>query len=313
MYGGYVTDIEGVLVGHYTDEIHKTGVTAILVPEGAVCGSDVRGGAPGTRETDLTKPGHLVEKAHAVVLSGGSAYGLAAASGVMNWLEKQNVGMDVGVAKVPIVPGAVIFDLAFGAADVRPGEHEGMLAAQAASAEECRQGYVGAGTGATVGKCFGAACAQRGGLGSATVELPDGVKVSAIVVVNALGDIYDVEGKIIRGAQKDGQFLNTAEQLLQGRGSEALPGANTTIGCVVTNAQLTKEQANRVATVAHNGYALAIRPVHTMMDGDTIFVLATGKKSAKTDLICLAAQTAMQRAIVNAGLAAKVADEAENN
>lgn len=309
MYQGYVTDIKGIYVGHYTDEEHKTGVTAILAPEGAVCGSDVRGGAPGTRETDLTKPGHLVEKAHAVVLSGGSAYGLAAASGVMNALEKQGVGMDVGVAKVPIVPAAVIFDLAFGASHVRPGEREGMLAAECASAEEHAQGCVGAGTGATVGKCFGAQCAQRSGLGSATVELQDGVKVSAIVVVNALGDIYDDSGKIIRGAQKDGVFLNTAEQLLQGRGIEALPGANTTIGCVVTNAALTKEQANRVATVAHNGYALAIRPVHTMLDGDTIFTLATGEKTAKTDLICLAAQTAMQRAIINAGLASQAQDQ----
>jgi len=302
MYSGYVTDIKGILVGHYTDEANKTGVTAILCPGGAVCGSDVRGGAPGTRETDLTKPGHLVEKAHAVVLSGGSAYGLAAASGVMNALEKRGAGMDVGVAKVPIVPAAVIFDLAFGAADVRPGEREGMIAAETASAEENRQGYVGAGTGATVGKCFGAACAQRGGLGSATVELPDGVKVSAMVVVNALGDIRDEEGRVIRGAQKDGVFLNTAEQLLNGKGIEALPGANTTIGCIVTNAILTKEQANRVATVAHNGYALAIRPVHTMLDGDTIFALATCEKPAKTDLICLAAQTAMQRAIINVGL-----------
>lgn len=304
MYSGYVTDIDGILVGHYTDETNKTGLTAIIAPKGAVCGSDVRGGAPGTRETDLTKPGHLVEKAHAVVLSGGSAYGLAAASGVMNALEKQGIGMDVGVAKVPIVLGAVIFDLAFGAADVRPGEREGMLAVENASANEDAQGSIGAGTGATVGKCFGPACAQRSGLGSATVELAEGVKVSAIVSVNALGDIYDEAGNIIRGAQKEGAFLNTSEQLLKGVGIEALPGANTTIGCIVTNAALTKEQANRVATVAHNGYALAIRPVHTMLDGDTIFTLATGEKQAKVDVICLAAQTAMQRAIINAGLCA---------
>lgn len=299
-YQGYLTDIQGVLVGHYTDEKNKTGCTAILFSQGAVAGSDVRGGAPGTRETDLTKPGHTVEKIHGICLSGGSAYGLVAAQGVMEALEEQGCGFDVGVAKVPIVCGAVLFDLTYGNPQVRPTQANGYAAAMQASAAERGQGSIGAGTGATVGKFFGLEYQQRSGLGSACVELPGGVKVAALVAVNALGDIYDEEGKIIRGACENGVFKNTVASVLQGYRSTVTVGRNTTIGVIVTNAALTKEQVNRVAMVAHDGYALSIRPVHTMQDGDSIFAAATGEVPAQVDDICIAGAVAMQRAIINA-------------
>lgn len=300
LYNGYITDIDGIMVGHHTNEKAKTGCTAILIPNGAVVGSDVRGGAPGTREIALTKTGNLIEKIHAVTLSGGSAFGLASASGVMNYLEQQGIGFDVGVAKVPIVCGAVIFDLSYGASDIRPTEADGYEAAKSATKLEARQGSIGAGTGATVGKTFGNNYAQRSGLGSATVELPNGVLVSALVIVNALGDVYDEQGNIIRGANKNGKFLNTVEKLISGEEIIARAGTNTTIGVVATNVLLTKEEANKMASVAQNGLAIAIRPVHTMRDGDTIFALSVGNKKASTDVICLAAQIATQRAIINA-------------
>lgn len=303
-FSGYVTDIKDVLVGHYTDEKNKTGCTAILFPKGAVAGSDVRGGAPGTRETDLTKPGHTVEKIHGICLSGGSAYGLAAAQGVMQALEEKDCGFDVGVAKVPIVCGAVLFDLTYGSAKVRPTQENGYTAAMNATSTERSQGSIGAGTGATVGKFFGLEYQQRSGLGSACVELPGGVKVAALVAVNALGDIYDENGKIIKGACENGVFKNTMESVLNGYKSTVTVGRNTTIGVIVTNAKLNKEQINRVAMVAHNGYALSIRPVHTMQDGDSIFAAATGEKEASVDEICIAAEVAMQRAVINAAVCA---------
>lgn len=303
-YSGYLTDIKDVLVGHYTDEKNKTGCTAILFPKGAVAGSDVRGGAPGTRETDLTKPGHTVEKIHGICLSGGSAYGLAAAQGVMQALEEKDCGFDVGVAKVPIVCGAVLFDLTYGSAKVRPTQENGYTAAMNAASTERSQGSIGAGTGATVGKFFGLEYQQRSGLGSACVELPSGVKVAALVAVNALGDIYDENGNIIKGACENGVFKNTMESVLKGHKSTVTVGRNTTIGVIVTNAKLNKEQINRVAMVAHNGYALSIRPVHTMQDGDSIFAAATGELEANVDEICIAAEVAMQRAVINAAVCA---------
>lgn len=303
-YSGYLTDIKGVLVGHYSDEKDKTGCTAILFPEGAVAGSDVRGGAPGTRETDLTKPGHTVQKIHGICLSGGSAYGLAAAQGVMQALEEKGCGFDVGVAKVPIVCGAVLFDLTYGSPDVRPTQENGYTAAMNASESERRQGSIGAGTGATVGKFFGLEYQQRSGLGSACVELPGGVKVAALVAVNALGDIYDENGQIIKGACENGKFKNTVQSVLNGAKSTITVGRNTTIGVIVTNAELNKEEVNRVAMVGHNGYALSIRPVHTMQDGDSIFAAATGEVKANVDDICIAAAVAMQRAVINAAVCA---------
>lgn len=303
-YAGYLTDIDDVLVGHYTDESHKTGCTAILFPNGAVAGSDVRGGAPGTRETDLTKPGHTVQKIHGICLSGGSAYGLAAAQGVMRALEEKGCGFDVGVAKVPIVCGAVLFDLMYGSAKVRPTEADGYAAAMAASNAEKRQGSIGAGTGATVGKFFGIEYQQRSGLGSACVELAGGLQVGALVAVNALGDIYDEQGRIIKGACENGKFKNTVQSVLTGATSTVTVGRNTTIGVIVTNGILNKEEINRVAMVGHNGYALSIRPVHTMQDGDSIFGAATGKVPAKVDDVCIAAAVAMQRAVINAAVCA---------
>ena len=305
VYNGYLTDIQGVLVGHYTDEINKTGCTVIVVPKGAIVGSDVRGGAPGTREIALTKPCQTVQKAHAICLSGGSAYGLAAASGVMNYLESVDIGLATPAGIVPIVAGAVIYDLAYGNSKVRPTEQNGYQAAQSASAHECRQGNIGAGTGATIGKYLGFEHQQKGGLGSASVTLANGTIVSALVVVNAIGDIYNEQGQIIAGAHKNGKFIDTVAAMLAGVSDSAQFGTNTTIGVIATNAKLNKEEVNKVATVAHNGYALAIRPVHTSLDGDTIFALSCGEQQAKLDEVCVAAQIAMQRAIINAVLAAK--------
>lgn len=304
MYDGYLTDIDGVKVGHITDEENKTGCSAILIPEGAVCGSDVRGGAPGTRETDLTKPGKLVEKAHCVMLSGGSAFGLAAASGAMDELEEMGIGLDVGVTKVPIVLSAVIFDLAYGSAKVRPTAEDGKKAVRIASSEEKRQGRIGAGTGATVGKSMGMNYAMRSGLGSACITTGNGAKVAAMVVVNALGDVIE-DGRILSGMQMNGEFLNSENFFIEGLHSEDFArktaGQNTTIGVVVTDAKLNKAEINKVAEVAHNGYARAILPVHTMNDGDTIFALATGKVDScdSVDTICVCAQEAMRRAIIN--------------
>ncbi len=305
MYGGYITDIPGIEVGHYTDAEGKTGVTAVIARQGAVCGCDVRGGAPGTRETALARPGQLVEKAHAAVLSGGSAFGLAAASGVMNELERRGVGLDMGVARVPIVLSAVLYDLEYGRADIRPTEESGVKAVLAASKDERRMGSIGAGTGATAGKAFGMQCCEKCGLGSASITLADGVIVSAIVAVNALGDVYDESGSIICGARNENGYINTERTILTSSNTSAKAGGNTTIGIVATNAVLDKAQACRMASVAHNGYALAIRPVHTMFDGDTVFSLATCEKKADTTAVFTAAQTVMRYAIINAALASK--------
>ncbi|MBP3939881.1 MAG: P1 family peptidase [Christensenellaceae bacterium] len=307
-YSGYLTDVPGILVGHYTDEENKTGCTAIICKNGAVCGSDVRGGAPGTRETDLTKPGKMVERAHCVMLSGGSAFGLAAASGAMDQLEEMGIGLDTGAAKVPIVLSAVIYDLGFGSAKVRPTAEDGKKAVLAASSTENRQGSVGAGTGATVGKALGPMHMMRSGLGSATVKTGKGTIVSAMVVCNAVGDIYDGK-EILLGLQKDGRFLDTEKLFMNsfdvsGLLSKAeiadLTGKNTTIGVIATNAKLTKAEVNKVAEVAHNGFARAIRPVHTMNDGDTIFALATGEAEGDSvDTIAVCAQEAMRQSILN--------------
>jgi len=264
-----ITDIPGLRVGHDTNEEAGTGCTVILCDTAAVGGVDVRGGAPATRETDLLHPLHMVEEVHAIVLSGGSAYGLDAASGVMRYLEEQNVGFDVGVAKVPIVPAAALFDLAFGSPTVRPDAAAGYRACQQASANPVEQGNVGAGTGATVGKMFGPAFCMKGGLGSASTRMDDGTLVGAIVAVNALGDIIDPQTQqIIAGARNPlGGFIASN------------PFGNTTIAVVATSATLPKEAINKVAQMAHNGLAQAIRPAHTMFDGDTVFALALGPRS----------------------------------
>ena len=295
-----ITAIEGILVGHWTNEEAKTGCTAILCPKGAVAGVDVRGAAPGTRETDLLRGYNLVDRIHAVMLSGGSAYGLDAASGAMQYLEEQGVGVDVGVGVVPIVPAAVIFDLAVGSPSVRPGKKEGYAACAAASSEALLSGRVGAGTGATVGKSFGLALCMPGGIGSSCIELPGGILVTALAVVNAVGDIYDHHtGKLLAAAKKDGVMMPCLDHLNEL--SQILVGTNTTLGVIATNAALTREEANKMASIAHDGLALSIRPVHTMMDGDTIFALSTGERRRFSFQSLLAAATeAMALAVEHA-------------
>jgi L-aminopeptidase/D-esterase-like protein len=296
---GSITDVAGVKVGHYTDSRRPTGCTVVLVEDGAVAGVDVRGGAPGTRETDLLNPENLVEKVYAVLLSGGSAFGLDAASGVMRYLEERNIGYDVPlphVPKIPIVPAAILFDLGLGDPKIRPTSESGYKACQAASAGLAAEGSVGVGAGATVGKMLGMKWAMKGGVGTASIRLADGVVVGAIVAVNAWGDVRDpATGQIIAGARSpDGKgFANAIEKLKAGaRLERLLPGQNTTIAVVATNVVLTKAQATKVAQMAHDGLARTINPTHTPYDGDTIFALATGKSDATANVTVIGAMAA---------------------
>lgn len=285
-----ITDVPGILVGHADDREALTGVTVVLCPAGAVGGVDVRGGAPGTRETDLLNPVNMVQEAHAVALCGGSALGLAAADGVARWLREHGHGFDVGVARVPIVPAAVIFDLAFGA-PVAPDAAMG-YAACAAAGSATAEGCIGVGLGATVGKALGPAWAMKGGVGSWSETLPDGTTVGALVVINAFGDICDDRGELIAGARAEGGgFADTMRAL---RAMAAQPGfggrpaeqvRNTTLAVVATDARLTKPEASKLAQMAQDGLARAIRPVHTPFDGDTVFALATGARQGPPMLV----------------------------
>ncbi|HEY4690141.1 MAG TPA: P1 family peptidase [Anaerolineae bacterium] len=316
-----ITDVPGIKVGHAHDLDALTGVTVVLCEGGAVGGVDQRGGAPGTRETDLLRPVHLVQKVHAVVLAGGSAFGLDAASGVMRYLEERGIGFDTQVAKVPIVPAAILFDLAIGKSTVRPDAAMGYAACQHATGEEAENGNVGAGAGATVGKVFGMGHAMKSGTGTASIDLGSGVIVAALFAVNVFGDVVDPDtGRIIAGARKIEllpgkkgqaiQFADTLATLKSFVGKTILRFAsksNTVIGVVATNAGLTKEEANKVAQMAHDGLARAVRPAHTMFDGDTIFALATGNKKADVSLIGAYAAEVTARAIVNAAQYAKPA------
>jgi L-aminopeptidase/D-esterase-like protein len=305
-----ITDVSGVEVGHFTDSRRPTGCTVIITREGAMAGVDVRGAAPGTRETDLLHPSNLVDRVHAIVLAGGSAWGLDAASGVMQWLEENNIGLQVGFGLVPIVPAAVLFDLPVGDARIRPDARAGYAACVAASRTPPAQGNVGAGAGALVGKIFGLARAMRGGIGSASITV-DGITVGAIVACNAVGDVIDPStGKVLAGARTpDGaSLLNSREAIMAGSAPQpVLAGTNTTIGVVATDAQLTKAQAHRLAQVAHDGLARSINPVHTMSDGDTLFALGTGQagKSAGMLLLGTLAAEVTARAVVRAVLAAQ--------
>lgn len=307
-----ICDVPGILVGHDTNLEAATGCTVVVCATPTRGGVDVRGGAPGTRETDLLDPRCLVEVVHAVLLTGGSAFGLEAATGVVRTLEERGVGFDVGVARVPIVPAAVLFDLGLGRADIRPDAEAGVRATQAAARGPVAQGTVGAGTGATLGKMGGPALAMKGGVGSASAILPDGHVVGALVAVNASGDIYDPEnGALVAGARHpDGGWL------AQGGNSERratpFPGANTTIAVVATDVLLTKTEVSKVAQMAHDGLALAIRPAHTPFDGDAVFALSTGHSDDATlpagaitvSIVgALAAQT-LARAVVKAARAA---------
>lgn len=314
-----ITDIPGIQVGHAQDDEAITGCTVILCPDGAVGGVDQRGGAPGTREVDALHPLHLVDKVHAVVLAGGSAFGLDSASGVMRYLEEQGVGFNVQVVRVPIVPAAILFDLGIGRADVRPDAEMGYQACLNASHQPPAQGNFGAGTGATVGKILGMGQAMKAGIGSASMEIGGGVRVGALVAVNAFGDVIDPKNNaIIAGARTanvgplhigaPGYFANTLDvmQSLIGRAAFGFASrGNTVIGVVATNARLNKEQINKVAQMAQDGLARTIRPAHTMLDGDTIFSLATGKRKADVNIVGAFAAEVFAQAILNAIYAAE--------
>ena len=308
-FPGDITKVHGIRVGQNQNEEALTGVTVVLAPaQGATGGVSVRGAAPGTRETDLLKPGNLVEAAHAVVLAGGSAYGLAAADGVMRYLEQIGVGIEMAGHRGPIVPAAVLYDLSVGDGSVRPDAAMGYAACVSAG-KGMTQGRVGAGTGATVGKLVVGGIPQTSGVGSASITLPEGVTVGAVAAVNAVGDVYHpATGECIGCATLEDGTRAPAEGLLMGQRAARqtlhipAPGTNTTIAVVAVDCKLTKEQCNRLADVAHDGYARAIRPVHTQMDGDTVFALATGRVSNDVNFIklCAAASEVMARAIANA-------------
>ncbi len=303
--GNAITDVAGVLVGHATNTEAATGCTVVLCPQGAVAGVDVRGSAPGTRETDLLRPGNLVQQVHAILLSGGSAYGLDAAAGVMRWLEQHDFGYRIGAGVVPIVPAAIIFDLGLVTHQVRPTRDDGYDACATASDAPPAEGSVGVGTGATVGKTMGRERATKGGVGTASVEL-DGLTVGALAVVNALGDVVDPDtGRVLAGPRdmERGCFLRSVDVLAGAAESPALASpTNTTLAVIATNASLTKEQANKLAQVGHDGLALAVRPCHTMADGDVVFALATGASGEPVDMnrLCSAATRAVAQAIVSA-------------
>lgn len=293
---GGLTDVAGVKVGHFTDTRRPTGCTVVLVEAGATCGVDVRGGAPGTRETDLLEPVNMVQQVHAVLLSGGSAFGLDAASGVMRWLEERKIGFPAGPARVPIVPAAILFDLGVGDAKVRPDAAAGYAAANAATAGAVGEGNVGAGAGATVGKLLGFGRAMKAGLGMASARLPGGAVVAALAAVNAAGDILDpATGRIIAGARTEAGdgLAGTMKSLLEGRAPAGTSkGENTTLVVVATNAALTKTEATKVAQMAHDGVARAVNPAHTPWDGDTVFALSTGAAAVAGGVLVVGAVAA---------------------
>ena len=276
---GAITDVPVIEVGHYTNRSSATGCTVVMSRRGAVAAADVRGGAPGTRETDLLQPGNLVDRVHAVLLSGGSSFGLEASAGVMKYLEEQGIGCKIGPSLVPIVPAAILYDLGLVTDQVRPGAAEGYSACLACSDSEVEEGSAGAGTGATVGKALGMNHAVKGGVGTASLDLGAGVFLGAIVAVNAYGGIVDHHtSSLVAGPRtEDGRgFHDSVDLLLADRTSApASPGTNTSIGVVATNAPLTKDDAHYLARVSHDGLALTIRPCHTIYDGDTVFALGT--------------------------------------
>jgi L-aminopeptidase/D-esterase-like protein len=293
-----ITDVPGVRVGHWTDAEGRTGCTvALLAPQGAVAGVDVRGSAPGTRETDLLRPGMLVERVHAIALCGGSAFGLAAADGVMRYLRERDVGFETGVARVPVVPAAVIYDLGVGDPQAHPDADAGYAAClDAERGPALAEGLVGAGTGATCGKLLGPARSAPGGIGSASLRLPGGGVVGALAVVNAVGDVVDESGRVLAGAGAWDAILTGS---LPG---EPAVGTNSTLGLIATDVALTKTQCRKVAELGHDGFALAIRPVHTMLDGDTVFAVSTSEADGAADrgtmmAIGVAATEAMTRAV----------------
>lgn len=305
-----LTDVPGLAVGHWTDLAAATGCTVVICPPaGAIAGVDVRGFGPGTREITLLDPVCTVERVHAILLSGGSAFGLAAADGVMRWLEEQGHGFDTGVARVPIVPAAILFDLALGRADIRPDAAAGYAACVNATSQPVAQGCVGAGTGATVGKLLGMQQASKGGIGSASLKLRNGIVIGALAAVNPVGDVVDPEnGQILAGVRHAAGGFANSMSLLEERLGGHFPGAvpnNTTLAVVATNAALSKAGATKVARMAHNGLARTIRPVHTSFDGDTVFALSVGDIPADAGMVGALAADVLAQAVINAVHAAK--------
>lgn len=297
------TDIPGIKVGHSSNVEAATGCTVIICEKGAAAGVDVRGGAPGTRETDLLDPVNLVQEIHAVMLAGGSAFGLDAASGAMKYLEEKGIGFDVGVTRVPIVASAVLFDLAIGDHRVRPDLTMGYRACENATDKECPEGNVGAGTGATVGKIRGMEYAMKGGLGTYCLKVGE-LYIGAVVAVNCFGDVIDPStGKPVAGVLKDDKSGISCTEDIMTAGYDKdknLFSGNTTIGVIATNARMNKAQAKKVASMAHNGYAKTIRPAHSMVDGDTIFTMATGDIEADINVVGLLAAKVMEQAVLRA-------------
>ncbi|WP_037371321.1 P1 family peptidase [Anaerococcus prevotii] len=301
MYSGYLTDVCGIKLGHASDFEGGTGLSVIIPDSNNTAAVEVRGSAPGTRETDLLNPINQVSEVNGIILSGGSAYGLDAASGLMEELEKDNRGFDVGCGIVPIVSQAVLFDLAYKNPLARPNAKMAKLAYKNASYDNKECGIIGAGTGATVGKAMGMDKAFKSGLGQASMTLGD-LTVSAIVAVNAFGDILDYEkGKQIAGPMVDGKMLSTMDNIENiAKSFSEVEGKNTTIGLVATNASFNKTELTKICQMTHDGYARSINPVHTMFDGDTIFALATNKVKANVTIVGALASMVMSRAIANA-------------
>ncbi|HET7478891.1 MAG TPA: P1 family peptidase [Rubrobacteraceae bacterium] len=297
---GNLCDVPGVLVGHATDTAGLTGCTAVLFDRPAVVGVDVRGSSPGTRETDRLGPIGAVRPTHALLLTGGSAFGLAAAEGVVRFLEERGVGLDIGVAKIPLVSAAVLFDLVVGSPTARPDAPMGYLAASSAVNGAFAEGSVGAGTGATVGKVLGMDRAMKGGVGSASVRLDDGLVVAALAAVNAFGDVRDEGGSIVAGPRLDDGTLGDTLKLLPEAAARMRWGENTTLGIVATNAALTKPRATKVAQMAHDGLARAVYPVHTTVDGDVVFAASVGEVEAVPDVVGAWGAHVMQEAILRA-------------
>ncbi len=308
---GGITDVQGIKVGHFTDSRRPTGCTVLIFEKGATAGVDVRGSAPGTRETDLLSPTNAVQQVQAILLSGGSAFGLDAATGVVRYLEEHGLGFHMGSIVVPIVPAAILYDLGVGDSKIRPTAESGYKACEAASSGKVAEGNIGAGAGATVGKMFGMKQAMKSGLGTASIRVgKSGVVVGAIVAVNAVGDVVDSKtGKIIAGARKaDGSgFVDSMAQIREGHGIELPVGGNTTIGVVATNVRLDKAQMTKIAQMAQDGLARTINPVHTLADGDTIFAVATGGISVRVNHGAIGALAAdvMAQAVVRAVMNAR--------
>ncbi len=301
-----LTDIPGIRLGHASDFEALTGVTVVLSEAGAIAGADIAGSASGTEEIPTLDPGHITDRIHAVVLAGGSAFGLEAASGVRRYLERKGIGFDTGAARVPIVPCAILYDLGIGKPNVRPTREMGEAAAAAATAEAVQEGAVGAGTGATVGKLYGMRQAMKSGIGSATVPLEGdfaAVKVAALAAVNAFGDVVDPKtGAIVAGARRapdSRDYADTAHEMKAGRRG-GFRRQNTTLVVVATNARLTKVEARKLAQLAGLGMARSIRPVNTMYDGDVVFALSLGEERADVNGLGVAAAEAVEQAILRA-------------